>query len=89
MVEARAQAERAYNIAVACKTVELKGEGNPITVIDKMVKGDKAVAELKYKYDVAEGVCRACLMSIKSLVVGIDTYRSLLAWMKEEKLRSG
>jgi len=88
LVETRAQAERAYNISVATKTVELKAEGCSVTLIDKMVKGDRVVAELKYKLDVSEGVCKACLLAIKALTSQIDTYRSLLSWNKAELLRT-
>jgi len=84
LVEKRAQAERAYAIAVAEKTIQLKTEGYSITLINTLVRGDKTVAKLKYEYDVAEGVEKACLNVIKNLRSAIDTYRSLLAWLKAE-----
>lgn len=88
LVEKRAQAERALNIAVARVTLEHKADGQSITLIDKLVKGDKTVADLKYQFDVAEGIEKACLLSIKSLMGAIDTYRSLLTWQRAEMLRS-
>ena len=84
--EKRAQAERAYSMAVAKETLKQKAEGQSITIIDKVVKGN--VADLKYELDVAEGVLKACLNSIKAITIGIDTYRSLLAWQKAELLRT-
>uniref|UniRef100_A0A6H2A4T2 Uncharacterized protein n=1 Tax=viral metagenome TaxID=1070528 RepID=A0A6H2A4T2_9ZZZZ len=88
LVEKRAQAERAYNIAVARETLNQKAEGQSITIIDKLVRGDRVIADLKYALDVAEGVQRACLQSIKAITIQIDSYRSLLAWAKAEMLRS-
>lgn len=88
LVEKRAQAERAYNLSVARVTLEHKAEGQSITLIDKLVKGDKTVADLKYELDVAEGVEKACVQSIKALMGAIDTYRSLLSWQKAEYLRT-
>jgi hypothetical protein len=89
LVEKRAQAERAYNIAVAEKTIILKSEGNSITLIGTLVKGDKIVAKLKYDFAVAEGIERSCLEVIKNLRSGIDTYRSLLTWLRAEKALGG
>jgi len=84
--EKRAQAERAYSVAVSKETLRQKADGQSITIIDKVVKG--SVADLKYDLDVAEGVLKACLNSIKALTIAIDTYRSLLAWQKAEMLRT-
>jgi len=85
--EKRAQAERAYNMAVARETLIQKAEGQSVTIIDKVVRGDTLVADLKYDMDVADGVYKACLNAIKALVIGVDSYRSLLAWKKAEMLR--
>ena len=84
LVEKRAQAERAYNIALAHKTIELKTEGNSITLINTLVKGDRVVADLKYTLDVAYGIEKACLESIKDIRTQVDTYRSLLTWLRAE-----
>ena len=84
LIEKRSQAERDYNIAVAEKTIALKLDGTSIGLIDKLVKGDKAVAGLKYDYDVCQGVEKACLNVIHNLRSAIDTYRSLLSWLKAE-----
>lgn len=84
LVEQRAEAERLYNIAAAEKTMNLKADGNSISLIDKLVKGDRHVAKLKLNLDIAQGIERACLESIKDIRASIDTYRSLLAWLKAE-----
>ena len=84
LVEKRAQAERDYNVAFAKKTIELKIDGNSVTLINVLTKGDSVVSELKYKFDVAGGIEKACLESIKDVRTQIDTYRSLLTWLRAE-----
>lgn len=84
LVEKRAQAERAYNMGAADKTMRLKADGNSITLISTLVKGDETVSRLKLDFDIALGIERACLESIKGIRSAIDTYRSLLAWLKAE-----
>ena len=86
--EKRASAERSFSIALSKKMLMLKIDGQSVTLIDKVAKGDEMVADLKYALDVSEGVCKACLNSIKALTIQIDSYRSLLAWQKAEMLRS-
>ena len=89
LVKKRAEAERRYNIAVATETFTLKNDGQSITIIDKLVKGAKAVSDYKYEYDVAQGVERACLESIKDIRTNIDSYRSLLTWLRAEMTGGG
>jgi len=86
--EMRAQAERAYNIAFAEAVLRLKTD-NPATLIPVLVKGDKDVAKLKYTMDVADGVYRACLESLKDIRTAIDSYRSMLSYEKEELSNAG
>ncbi|MBW2645075.1 MAG: hypothetical protein JRE23_02650 [Deltaproteobacteria bacterium] len=87
--EAKAQAERTYNIAVATEVLRLKSEGNPVTLIPTLVKGTTTVADLKLKLDIATGVLRACEESLRDIRTAIDCYRSILSWMKEELVKSG
>ena len=89
LVEKRAQAERKYNLAVACKTLDFKAEGNSISLIDKLVKGHKVVLDRKLNYDIAVGVERACLESIKDIREAIGSYRSLLTWLRAEMTGGG
>jgi hypothetical protein len=88
LAEAKAQAERDYNIAVAEKTLRLKSDGQSITLIPSLVKGDSHVADLKMKLDIADGVQKACYGSIKACITAIDSYRSLLSWAREEMHRA-
>lgn len=83
--EKRAMAERDYNIAFAVAMLKYKETGQPATLIPALTKGDPYISKLKYNLDVAEGVLNACRESIKDLRTAIDTYRSLLTWLREEK----
>ena len=88
LVQTKAQAEHDYNIAVAKRTLDLKIGGEPVTTLKAIVSGDKTVAKLKMDYDVAEGVLRASYKSIDILMTNIDSYRTLLSFLKEELSRS-
>jgi len=79
-----AEAERQYNIAYATKITKLRMDGVPITVSKDLAKGDKAIAGLFYDMRIAEGVLNACREKIKDLRSAIDTYRSLLSFLKME-----
>lgn len=54
-----AQAERAYREALAKKILELRADGMALTACSDIARGDKHVADLKFKRDVAEGVREA------------------------------
>ena len=84
LVEASAQAKRDFQIAKAERVLRLKTEGMSVTLIPDLAKGDKAVADLEFKWAVAEGVCRACGERIKDLRESIGSYRSLLSFRKTE-----
>ena len=82
--EKKAAAERDYKMAYAKEIINLKLGKESITLIPSIAKGDKMVAEMCYKADIAEGVYNACREKIKDLRVQIDSYRSLLTWMRAE-----
>jgi len=88
LTEKAAQAKRDYQIAKARKMLDMKMEGTSVTLIPETVKGDKTVADLQYAWDVAEGVLLACRERIKDLRTQIDTYRSVLTWLRAEMLRT-
>jgi len=83
LAEKKAQAERDHSVEVRLKTLKFRAD-NPVTLVPTLVKGDGTVAKLKFDLDVAAAVERACLESIKDVRSQIDTYRSLLSWLKAE-----
>ena len=84
LTEKRAIAEQAYNVALAAATIRLRLDGQSVTLIPVLAKGDEIVSKFKMKFEICLGVERACLESIKDLRIKIDSYRSLLAWLKAE-----
>jgi hypothetical protein len=61
--KAYAEAERAYRKALADKILELRAEGMAITACGDVARGDRAVADLKFHRDIAEGVKDAAWQS--------------------------
>ena len=84
LAEKRANAEREYKVAFAQKLLDLKSHGESVTMSKDIASGNKLVADLKFAFEVALAVERACLERIKDLRSQIDTYRSLLSWLKAE-----
>ena len=79
-----AEAEREYNVGYAQKVTRLRMDGEPVTLAKDLARGDKTIADLFYKMRIAEGVLNACREKIKDIRSAIDTYRSLLSWLKAE-----
>jgi hypothetical protein len=86
LVEKRADALYNYRVAVGKRVLELRIDGHSVSLVETLVRGDPICADLKRKYEIAKGIERANLESIKDLRSAIDTYRSLLAWQKAEML---
>ena len=87
LAEDRAEAERNHNVLFAERLLRLKGE-HAATILRDIVKGDKGVADAKFKLDVAEAMVKACQQSMRSLTAWIDVDRSELSWNKAEMGRS-
>ena len=85
LAEKRAEAERNYHISYRQEMLKMKSEGTPVTIIKDLVKGVKVVADLKFKFDVAGAVEKACLESMKDIREAIGAARSILTWLREEK----
>ena len=83
LAETAAQKERDYQMSLSQQIVKLRANDTPVTILKDIAKGG-GVAQLKYEWDMASAVAKACLNSIKILTSQIDTYRSLLSWLKAE-----
>lgn len=84
LAEDRALAEKEYKMAVREQILRHKSDGQPATIIPKLVEGHRLVAELKFAMDVKDALVKANLESVKSTVTQIDSVRSMLSWLKEE-----
>ena len=84
LAEKRAEAERDYKVSYAVQMLRFKQDGTAITILRDLVSGDKTVSDLKFKYEVAMAIERACLESMKDIREAIGTARSLLVWLRSE-----
>lgn len=80
----KAEAERNYRIRKAQEILKLRAEKYPVTIIQDVVKGDKEVAELRLKRDIAESYYYTCISAIENLRLDIEILRSKLTWLRVE-----
>ena len=66
-----AEAERDYKILLSQESLKLKDGGMAVTLIDKVIYGKKAVAEARFRRDVAEVTYEANKESINVLKLQI------------------
>lgn len=78
---ALAEAEKTYRIAKAKRTLELKQNGLPTTLIPDLVKGSEDIAELCFKRDCAEAVYKA---NQQAIVVKQQEYKSYQMYFDKE-----
>lgn len=81
--------ERDYSIAFEARATALRVEGMPVTIIERMVKGDKVVAGLRYQRDVSKGILKACESAMNNIRVVIQLYQSILRSEMEERSLEG
>ena len=77
--------KREYAKEYSKKIIMLKSEGEKITLIPDLAKGDPVVAEARLQKDISKGVYDSCKSAILNLRLQIDSYRSLLSCEKEER----
>lgn len=61
-----AQAEHDYKIAMAEKVLHLRADGNPVTIIPDLARGDREVARLRLDRDLKEVSYKAAGEAIQS-----------------------
>jgi len=84
LIDRKAQAERDYDVAVAKKTLEFKTSGNPITLITKMVAGDKVIADLKLQCNLSTELLKLQYKKLKAIEISIGSYQSMHALRRIE-----
>ena len=73
-----ARRDREYYTAKAAKTLELRDQGMPVTVISQVVKGLSPVAEARERMLVSETMARAALEAVMSTKLQIKLVDSQL-----------
>lgn len=85
LVENRAQARRAWRMAYR---QGMMTSDQPVTIKKDMVKGSEEISKLEMEYEIALGIERACLESMRDLRSQLDALRSFLSWHKSERFPS-
>ena len=83
-VIALAEAERAYLTAKAKKAVTLKIDGESVSLIDTLSKGDPEVADARYQYTLAESNLKALFTKIGSVRDTMSCFQSMLSTYRSE-----
>ncbi|MBQ0112057.1 MAG: hypothetical protein KBT03_02910 [Bacteroidales bacterium] len=78
---ALAEAERKYRIAKAKRTLELKEQGYPTTLIPDLTKGTEEIAELCYERDCCDVVFKA---NQQALIVKQQEYKTCQMYFDKE-----
>lgn len=62
----KAQTEHDYRIALAEKILSLRADGLPATITQDIAKGDRAIANLRLKRDIAEAMYEASVSALQN-----------------------
>ena len=60
-------AERDYKVALAKLTLELRSKGMPVTLLTDVTRGDKEIAELRFKRDTSKELLKIAYEKINVL----------------------
>ena len=74
----KAQAEKAYKVALRAEILKLKSEGYPATLINDLARGEERIAELRFQRDMTTEVYRAGLESMKTTRTEASLLQSIL-----------
>ena len=66
-----AQAEHDYKVALAQTALRLRADDMPVTLIDKVIYGERAVAEKRLNRDIAETMYQVARENINKLKLQI------------------
>ncbi len=84
-----AEAERAYREALSARIVKLKADGTAWTSCGDVARGDPAIAVLKYKRDVADGVRAAAAQAAWRASKDRDAEATRIQWSMRRDLAEG
>jgi len=82
-------ARRAYQTALAQKILELRADAVPATVCSDLARGDKHVADLRFKKDVAEGMKEAASSAVWRHTADRRELEQLVDWSMRRELAEG
>lgn len=62
--QAKAQTERDYRVALSKKLTTLRADGNPVTCLSDIARGDEEIAKLRFERDIAQSMYDSAMESI-------------------------
>lgn len=62
--QAKAQTEHDYRVALSKRILVLRAEGNPVTAILDIARGEEEIAKLRYERDIAESLYNSAVEAI-------------------------
>lgn len=80
----KAKTEKEYRIRQAQEILKLRAEGNKVTIIQDLAKGNEEVAELRLRRDVAESSYFVALEAMNNLRLEVEILRTKISWLKCE-----
>lgn len=86
---AYAEAERAYRMALAAEITRLRASGISVTLAADLARGERTVADLRYRRDVAEGLVEAAKQSGWRHQANRKDGHELLRWSANRDLAEG
>jgi len=60
----KAQAERDYRVSLAVEILKERDKNTPVTIINDICRGNRAIATLKMERDIADTLYDTCLQKI-------------------------
>jgi hypothetical protein len=84
-----AQAEENYRVGLATRIVELRAEGVAATLCADLARGEKDVAVLRRKRDIAEGVKEAAAQAAWRRAADRKDTQRLCEWSMRRELAEG
>jgi hypothetical protein len=79
LVEKQGLSEYAYRIALSTEMLKLKTEGQSVTLIPDLAKGNKDVANLRLEYHIADGIADSNREAIRATTSSISSIQGLVA----------
>jgi hypothetical protein len=81
-----AEAERAYRMALSKRLLELRAEGMAATLAHDVAKGEQAIADLRYRRDVAAGMLDAAQQQAWRHVADRKALGRLVDWSRAKDM---
>ena len=76
--QAKAETEYKYRMALSKRLIELKAEGNPVTHLGNIAKGEPEIAKLRLERDIADSLYNSCFEAINVYKIKIPVMENQL-----------